>query len=117
MAEERPWGKFEVILEERDYKVKRITVWGAKRISLQYHKQRSEHWHIVSGSGIVTIGNNSLEMSRGESVDIPRGAVHRIHNTGSEDLILIEIQRGEYMGEDDIFRLEDDFGRIPDKAD
>jgi len=112
MTEERPWGKFEVLLEESYYKVKRITVWPGRRISLQYHKQRSEHWHIVSGGGLVTIGDRHLDMKRGESIDIPRGALHRVHNTGTENLVLIEIQRGAYMGEDDIFRIEDDFGRL-----
>lgn len=111
MRDERPWGSFDILLDEKTYKVKRITVLQGKRLSLQYHNKRSEHWHIVAGEALVTLGGNNFSMKTGESVDIPRGAQHRIQNIGNEPMVFIEIQRGDYFGEDDIVRVEDDFGR------
>jgi mannose-6-phosphate isomerase-like protein (cupin superfamily) len=107
----RPWGFYEIISEKDDHKVKRITVNPGKRLSLQSHKRRSEHWIIVSGRGVVTLNNNNYDLGEGESIDIMKGAAHRIANPGDSPLIFIEIQMGDYFGEDDIVRLEDDFGR------
>jgi mannose-6-phosphate isomerase len=108
----RPWGFFEVLSDEPDHKVKRITVFPGKRLSLQRHKKRSEHWHIVKGIALMTLDDREFEMQAGQSVDIPCRSLHRIANTGTEDVVFIEVQRGEYFGEDDIERVEDDFGRV-----
>lgn len=110
--ETRPWGGFEVLSEMPDHKVKRVFISPGKRLSLQRHKFRSEHWHIVRGSGVVTIEGEERAVGVGDSVDIPAGAAHRLYNPAQTELVVIEIQRGEYFGEDDIERLEDDFGRI-----
>jgi len=107
----RPWGHYDVLADETDYKVKRIIVHAGKRLSLQRHKLRSEHWYVVSGEGEVVLGDARISLTPGEFVDIARGQIHRISNFGSDDLIFIEIQRGDYFGEDDIERIEDDFGR------
>ena len=108
----RPWGFFIVLSDESDHKVKRIVVYPGKRLSLQRHRRRSEHWHIVNGEALVTLNDKEIPLKKGESVDIPVGAAHRIKNTGTENLVFIEIQQGDYFGEDDIERLEDDFGRV-----
>ena len=110
--DERPWGNFTVLDEGADYKVKRIVVLPGKRLSYQKHAQRAEHWMIVGGQAKVTLDSNDISLNLGEYVDIPVGAAHRIENPGSEDLIFIEVQRGDYLGEDDIVRLQDDFGRV-----
>ncbi len=111
MGENRPWGRFEILADEEDHKVKRIVVRPGKRLSLQKHHHRSEHWHVVSGKALVVRDEQGLELAAGDSVDIPAGAAHRIENRGNDDLVFIEVQRGTYFGEDDIERLEDDFGR------
>lgn len=108
----RPWGFYEVLSDTDDHKVKRITVNPGKRLSLQSHNRRSEHWIIVSGKGVVTLNNNNYELGEGASIDIRKGVAHRIANPGDSPLVFIEIQMGDYFGEDDIIRLEDDFGRI-----
>jgi mannose-6-phosphate isomerase len=110
--DERPWGNFTVLDEGADYKVKRIVVLPGKRLSYQKHAQRAEHWMIVGGQAKVTLDGNDIVLQVGEYVDIPVGAAHRIENPGGKDLIFIEVQRGAYLGEDDIVRLQDDFGRI-----
>ncbi|RLA81022.1 MAG: mannose-6-phosphate isomerase [Deltaproteobacteria bacterium] len=107
----RPWGYYEVLSDAPDHKVKRIVVRPGARLSLQRHRRRSEHWYIVKGRGVVTVDSREVELGPGESVDIPQGAAHRIANVGEEDLVFIEVQRGDYFGEDDIERLEDDYGR------
>lgn len=107
----RPWGFYEVLSDQPDHKVKRITVYPGKRLSLQRHQRRSEHWHIVKGNGTMTLDDREFHMQGGDSVDIPQGSLHRIANSGGEDLVFIEVQRGDYFGEDDIERIEDDFGR------
>ena len=109
--EHRPWGFYEVLANKHDHTVKRITVYPGKRLSLQKHKHRSEHWHLVQGRALVTLDKEEIYLKKGMSVDIPVGGIHRIKNTGTEDLVFIEIQQGDYFGEDDIERLEDDFGR------
>jgi mannose-6-phosphate isomerase len=108
---QRPWGYYEILSEMNDHKVKRIVVYPNKRLSLQKHRRRSEHWIIVSGNGIVTTDDLIIPVNRGKSVDISVNMLHRIENTGSEDLVFIEVQYGDYFGEDDIERVEDDFGR------
>ena len=111
MTEHRPWGSFTVLEDRQTYKVKRIEVLPGKRLSYQKHQKRSEHWVVVEGEGIVTLEGEQIRLSPGQAVDIPRMAAHRIKNPGKNPLTFIEIQKGDYFGEDDIIRLEDDFGR------
>ena len=111
--EERPWGSFTILDEGENYKVKRLEVLPGKRLSYQRHSRRSEHWFVVSGTAKVTLNDSEILVKTGEALDIPVGAAHRIENdTGNSRLILIETQTGDYFGEDDIERLDDDFGRI-----
>jgi mannose-6-phosphate isomerase len=110
--EHRPWGFYEVLSDEEDHKVKRITVEPGKRLSLQRHKLRREHWFVVNGESVVRVGDNETKVTDGQAIDIPQGSLHRIENTGMERLVYIEIQLGSYFGEDDIERVEDDYGRI-----
>ena len=112
MEEHRPWGYYQVLSDEEDHKVKRIVVYPGKRLSLQKHRRRDEHWYLLSGKGIVTIGNEDLHVKRGQSVDIPRDTLHRMTNSGTEPVMFIEVQTGDYFGEDDIERVEDDYGRV-----
>ena len=110
--DQRPWGDYTVLDEAADYKVKRINVIAGKRLSYQRHARREEHWLVVHGAGRVTLDGKEFDVLPGAAVDVPVGAAHRIANTGTaEPLTLIEVQRGDYFGEDDIVRLEDDFGR------
>ena len=111
LFDRRPWGSFTVLDEGEGYKVKRIEVLAGKRLSYQRHARRAEHWMIVNGTGKVTLDGREIMVPAGETIDIPIGAAHRIENPGAETLIFIEIMRGDYLGEDDITRLEDDFGR------
>jgi len=112
MKEHRPWGNFEVLADATDHKVKRITVDPGKRLSLQRHQRRSEHWHVIAGDAVVTVDGQDVALRPGDSVNIHCGATHRVHNAGAAPVVFIEVQRGEYFGEDDIERLEDDFGRV-----
>ena len=107
----RPWGYYQVLADESDHKVKRICVYAGKRLSLQRHKRRAEHWYIIMGAATVTIDGVNVPVAKGEAINIPRGSYHRIMNTGSDLLTFIEVQTGDYFGEDDIERLEDDYGR------
>jgi mannose-6-phosphate isomerase len=116
MREERPWGNFTVLDEGQNYKVKRIEVFAGKRLSYQKHSSRSEHWVIVAGTAKVTLDDNETIVATGGTIDIPIGAAHRIENVDAGVLVFIEIQRGSYLGEDDIQRLQDDFGRISKSA-
>lgn len=111
--DERPWGSFTVIDEADDYKVKRLEVLPGKRLSYQRHTRRAEHWYVVRGIAKVTLNGNEILVKTGESLDVACGAAHRIENPdASERLVIIETQTGEYFGEDDIERFEDDFGRM-----
>ena len=110
--ETRPWGSFQVLADEPNYKVKRIIVLPNRRLSLQLHHQRSEHWFFVSGTGHVTIDDTIFAKEAGQSIDIPVKTKHRVANRSDQDLVFIEIQTGSYFGEDDIERFEDDFGRV-----
>ena len=107
----RPWGSYTVLEEGRNFKVKRIEVLPGKRLSYQKHSQRAEHWFVIEGTAKVTLDDRDVLVAAGEAIDIPVGSAHRVENPGAEDLIFIEVQRGNYLGEDDIVRLEDDFGR------
>ncbi len=109
--DQRPWGCFAVLDEGGGYKVKRIEVLPGKRLSYQKHAQRSEHWVIVQGEALVTLDGSETVVLAGEAIDIPLGAAHRVANRGDQNLVFIEVQRGAYLGEDDIVRLQDDFGR------
>jgi len=107
----RPWGSWEVLAQGPDYKVKRITVRSHARLSLQTHAHRSESWLIVAGVATCTLGDQEVVLRSGEAVHVPLGEPHRVGNREDGDLILIEVQVGAYLGEDDIVRLEDDYGR------
>ncbi len=107
----RPWGHYDVQCDGDGFKTKAITVRPGKRLSYQRHARRSEHWFVVKGSGTVTLDGATSEVSAGSAVDVPVGVAHRISNTGDADLVFVEVQHGTYFGEDDIERLEDDFGR------
>ncbi|RMF92293.1 MAG: glycosyltransferase, partial [Nitrospinota bacterium] len=100
----RPWGYYEVLSDKPDHKVKRIVVHPGQRLSLQRHHHRAEHWHVIRGKALVTRDKEQISLEAGESIDIPRGATHRVQNPGSEPLVFIEVQRGDYFGEDDIER-------------
>jgi mannose-6-phosphate isomerase len=108
----RPWGYYDVHSDEADHKVKTIVVNPGKRLSLQRHSRRSEHWFVVRGDGVVTLNDEEIVVARGVAVDVALGAAHRISNTGDVPLVFVEIQHGDYFGEDDIVRLDDDFGRV-----
>ena len=107
----RPWGTFTVLDEGENFKVKRIEVLPGKRLSYQKHAQRAEHWVVVQGTAKVTLDDRNLIVTTGQAIDIAIGSAHRVENPGDELLIFIEVQRGDYLGEDDIVRLQDDFGR------
>jgi len=107
----RPWGTYTVLEEDRGFKVKRIEVLPGKRLSYQKHAQRAEHWYVVEGTAKVTLDGEEITIQTGEAIDIPIGAAHRVENPAEGNLVFIEVQRGNYLGEDDITRLEDDYGR------
>jgi mannose-6-phosphate isomerase len=110
-ADVRPWGDFVVLSDADDHKVKRLTVLPGKRLSYQRHSRRTEHWFVVRGHGSVTLDATPHPVGPGSAVDVPVGTAHRIENTGDEPLVFVEVQTGDYFGEDDIERIEDDFGR------
>jgi mannose-1-phosphate guanylyltransferase/mannose-6-phosphate isomerase len=107
----RPWGKYTGLEAGDRYQIKRISVPPGRRLSLQMHHHRSEHWVVVKGTAKVTKGREEFLLRNGESTFVPAGVTHRLENTGIIPLEIIEVQIGEYVGEDDIFRFEDDFGR------
>ena len=107
----RPWGHYENLLERPDHKIKELIVNPGERLSLQKHQRRAEHWTVVSGEALVTVAEKEILLKPGQSVDVPRGAVHRIMNPGEIPAVLVEVQMGDYFGEDDIIRLEDDYDR------
>ncbi len=109
--DERPWGSFTVLDEGEGYKVKRIEVLPGKRLSYQKHAQRAEHWFVTQGIAKVTLDGEEINVGKGGAIDVPLGAAHRVENPGDELMIFIEVQQGDYLGEDDIVRMEDDFGR------
>jgi mannose-1-phosphate guanylyltransferase len=107
----RPWGYFDSVDSGKSFKVKRIFVNPGAKLSLQKHKKRSEHWVVVKGVALITCGEEVFKLQENQSTYIPRGEIHRLENCGIETLEIIEIQTGEYFGEDDIIRLEDDYKR------
>ncbi len=108
---ERPWGWYQTVDSGDGFLVKRIVVEPGQRLSLQKHARRSEHWVVVRGTARVTRGDEVRRLGPNEHVDIPLGAAHRLENTGDEPLHIIEVQCGDDLREDDIVRLEDDYGR------
>ena len=107
----RPWGRYEILHSGDTHKVKCIWVTPGKRLSYQRHQKRAEHWFIVAGQARITLNGDVFEMGAGDSIDIGTGDLHRIENIGETELIFTEVQTGTYFGEDDIERIEDDFGR------
>ena len=109
--DDRPWGSYDVLDETSAAKVKRIDVSPGKRLSYQRHAHRAEHWFVTRGLAQVTVDGARHDLGPGQAIDIPRGAAHRVENPGPEPLTFIEVQTGTSFAEDDIERLEDDFGR------
>ena len=109
---ERPWGGYTVLAEAGDFKVKTIEVHPGQRLSYQRHSRRAEHWFVVRGEGVVTLDGQEIDVRRGDTIDVGLGAAHRIRNTGTDPLVFVEVQHGDYFGEDDIVRLDDDYGRV-----
>ena len=114
----RPWGSYEVLLDEVEYKVKKITVSPNSRISYQSHENRREYWVVTSGQGLVTLDGRDSTVRYGAIVSIPAGAKHRIENTdASKKLVFIEVQTGQSFSEEDIVRYQDDYGRAQEEQD
>ncbi len=114
-TDERPWGRYEVLEEAEGYKVKRLEVKPGARLSLQRHTRRGEHWVVVNGVADVVCGERELQLREGEHIHIPPETNHRLGNSSSLPLTLIEVQLGDYLGEDDIVRLADDYKREENK--
>jgi mannose-6-phosphate isomerase len=110
-SEERPWGKYTILHETPYYKVKQMLLKPGGRLSYQYHHKRNEHCVVVKGEATVTIDGVDTVVKQSESAYIPIGAKHRVANKTNQDMVYIEVQTGDYFGEDDIVRLEDDYGR------
>ena len=110
-TELRPWGSFTILEEGQGYKIKRIEVKPGHRLSLQMHYHRSEHWIVVCGTAKVTCGDQGLVLTNNQSTYVPQCTTHRLENPGVIPLVLIEVQNGEYLGEDDIVRFQDDYSR------
>lgn len=110
--ETRPWGGYEVLSDEKEFKTKKITVDPGARLSYQSHTQRAEHWIVISGQAEVTLDEKAHALSAGQSIAIPKGSKHRVRNSGTVPLIFVEVQTGTYFGEDDIVRYQDDYNRI-----
>jgi mannose-6-phosphate isomerase len=109
--DERPWGYFEVVDEGSGFRVKRIHVAAGQRLSYQRHAARSEHWYVVAGNGLAVLDGVEIALGPGDTVDIPAGSAHRASASNQAELVFIEIQTGSYFGEDDLERIEDDYGR------
>ena len=107
----RPWGEYEILLDEWNVKVKRIRVKPNKRLSYQYHNKRREEWIVVKGNLTIILDDDKVFRYPGESIHIPLGAKHRAWNETSEGVVFVEVQTGTYFGEDDIIRIEDDYKR------
>ena len=111
-SEDRPWGSWHVVEQGAGYKVKRIVIKPHHRLSYQTHEHRSEHWVVVCGTATCLIEGESAVVRAGESIDVGVGHAHRVANDHDDELVIIEVQRGPYLGEDDIVRLADDYGRL-----
>jgi len=112
MKVNRPWGNWEVLNQTKGFKVKTMEVLPGKRLSLQKHKQRIEHWVVLEGEAKVTNNDKTIILSKDQSISIGKNTVHRLENCKNEILKILEIQIGSYLEEDDIQRLEDDYGRL-----
>jgi len=113
---ERPWGSYLVLADEPDHKVKRLVVNPGQRLSMQYHMKRDEHWYFISGCGKAIVDGHVYFINNNRTtIEVKREQRHRIHNTGDKPLVLIEVQTGDYFGEDDIIRTKDDYGRMSDQ--
>jgi mannose-1-phosphate guanylyltransferase/mannose-6-phosphate isomerase len=112
----RPWGWYDSVDAGERYQVKRITVRPGAKLSLQMHHHRAEHWIVVKGTALITRGDEEILLTENQSTYIPLGVKHRLENPGKTELELIEVQSGGYLGEDDIVRFEDTYGRIPAEA-
>ncbi len=110
--ENRPWGRFFVLYSEPRFKIKKIEVNPGERLSYQYHEKRSEVWTIIEGKGFLTLDGKTKTYKSGDTILIPKGKKHRVENKENKKLVFVEVQTGSYFGEDDIFRLEDDYNRI-----
>lgn len=110
-CDERPWGRYEVLEEGTGFKVKRLEVKPGQRLSLQRHAHRSEHWIVVQGTADVVRGDQELQLGEGAHIHIPASTNHRLANSGDQPLAIIEVQFGDYLGEDDIVRIADDYQR------
>ncbi len=110
-SDERPWGRYEVLEEQPGFKVKVLEVKPGERLSLQRHSRRGEHWVVVEGVADVICGEDEMKLSKGEHVHIPPETNHRLGNSSEQPLKLVEVQLGEYLGEDDIVRISDDYER------
>ncbi len=108
----RPWGRYTSFAKGEGFQVKELVVDPGKRISLQRHNRRREYWTVVAGEALVTRDKDVFRLALGEHAEIPLGAMHRLENPGREPLHIIEVQFGDYLGEDDIERFADDFGRV-----
>ena len=115
-TETRPWGSFYVLDEGSGFKVKRLVVRPLGRLSLQSHRHRWEHWTVVSGEATVTVDESVKKMTPGQSIDIAQGARHRLENFGAAEVEVIEVQFGDYLGEDDIVRYDDAYDRAGNAA-
>jgi mannose-1-phosphate guanylyltransferase / mannose-6-phosphate isomerase len=109
--EPRPWGGYQTLERGPGYQVKRLVVAPGHRFSLQKHRRRAEHWTVVAGSPKVTLDGRSRRLRPRESITVPRGAWHRAENVGRVPVVIVEVQFGAYLGEDDIIRQQDDYGR------
>jgi len=114
---ERPWGRYTVVDAGPGFQVKKVDVDPGQRLSLQLHEHRAEHWVVVQGQARITIGKEIREVASDESVFVPLRTPHRLENPGPGPLLIIEVQTGSYLGEDDIVRLADDFWRVSANAD
>ncbi len=110
--DERPWGWFKILLDSPNHKVKEMMIKPKSRFSYQLHKKRNEHWVVVSGSAVAIVDGKENYLEKGDSISVPIGAKHRMENRTDKDLIFIEVQTGDYFGEEDIIRFEDDYNRI-----
>ena len=108
----RPWGFYLILEDQPEHKVKRIHVYPEQRLSYQKHRRRSEHWMVIQGTAVVTLDGEDITLTSGQAVDIPVGTAHRVRNPAEDPMEFIEVQTGDYFGEDDIIRIEDDYGRV-----
>ncbi|MFB3887730.1 MAG: phosphomannose isomerase type II C-terminal cupin domain [Thermodesulfobacteriota bacterium] len=114
--ERRPWGGYRILGAESFFKAKKIWIDPGQRLSYQKHRHRNEHWILIEGKAKVILDGREILLKPGDSIDIPQGSAHRIGNIGEGPLSFIEIQRGEDFSEDDVIRLEDDYGRVHDSS-